>query len=164
MLLASSPALADEVREMEILGWVENIWLRDPDIKLKAKLDSGAETSSLHALIVKKFRKDGKRWVRFQVENPRTGELVTLVRERQRTIGIVRHFTDNQVRPTVLMKFCISGKEHETEFSLVDRNNFNYPVLLGRKTLEQFALIDAGNTFLAERGCARKTKILVEPE
>ena len=166
MLMLPAPLSAEDVREMEILGWVENIWLRGPDMRLKAKLDSGAETSSLHAIIIKRFREDGKRWVRFQVQDPRSGKVITVVRERQRTIGIVRHAGENQVRPTVLMKYCISGKEHEAEFSLVDRNQFNYPVLLGRDALEQYALIDAGSTFLAERGCAKKKKKapVLEPE
>lgn len=156
MLALPGLAFAEDVRELEILGWVEYVWLRDPNIKLKGKMDSGAETSSLHAIILKKFRKDGKRWVRFQIKNPRTGKEVTLVRERQRTIGIVRHVGDNQVRPTVIMKFCLSGQMHEAEFSLVDRTQFNYPVLLGRNALQQFALIDTSATFLAERGCGKK--------
>lgn len=161
--LPAAAVIADEeapgkTTELKILGWVENVYLRDPDIKLKAKLDTGAETSSLGAIIVKKFRQDGKRWVRFQVEDPRTGELTTVVRERQRTIGIVRHFMENQVRPTVLMTFCISGVEREVEFSLIDRTEFIYPVLLGRNALEKFTLVDAGDTFMAEKGCVKKKK------
>jgi hypothetical protein len=155
---AKAADASDPPEDFKILGWVENIYLRDPDIKIKAKLDTGAETSSLSAIIVKKFRKDGKRWVRFQVENPRNGELVTLVRERKRTIGIVRHSGENQVRPTVKMKYCLSGVEREAEFSLIDRSEFIYPALLGRNALEHFALIDAGETFLAEKGCVRKKK------
>lgn len=144
---------ADEYRELEILGWVENVWLMEPAFKAKAKLDSGAETSSLHAIIVKKFRKDDKRWVRFQVEDPTTGELITLVRERVRTIGIVQHDGDNQVRPVVTMSMCVAGRILDTEVSLTDRSQFNYPLLLGRNTLERFALIDPGNTFLSDKGC-----------
>ena len=155
---ASADESVQTAGDLKILGWVENIYLRDPDIKLKAKLDTGAETSSLSAIIVKKFREDGKRWGRFQIEDPRTGELTTLVRERQRTIGIVRHSGENQVRPTVLMKFCISGAEREMEFSLIDRSEFIYPALLGRNALEGFTLVDAGETFMAEKGCAKKKK------
>lgn len=128
---------ADEYRELEILGWVENVLLTESAIKLKAKLDSGAETSLLHAIIVKKFRKDEKRWVRFQVEDPETGELSTLVRERVRTIGIVQHEGDNQVRPVVIMSMCVAGRTLDTEVSLTDRIQFNYPLLLGRNTPEQ---------------------------
>jgi len=160
--LAAGPVLAEEgpakSNDLKILGWVENIYLRDPDIKIKAKLDTGAETSSLSAHIVKKFRKDGKRWVRFEIEDPRSGEMITVVRERQRTIGIVRHTGENQVRATVLMRFCVSGVEREEEFSLIDRSEFIYPALLGRNALEHFALVDASDTFLAEKGCAKKKK------
>ncbi|GAG91366.1 unnamed protein product, partial [marine sediment metagenome] len=58
MLMVFATEVKAENRNLEILGWVENVRLMDPDIKLKAKLDTGAETSSLDVNIVKKFRKD----------------------------------------------------------------------------------------------------------
>jgi len=152
-LPASAGLAAGEYRELEILGWVENVWLKDPGFKMRAKLDTGAETSSLHAVIVKKFRKGGKRWVRFEVEDPASGERTTLVRERVRTIGIIQHAGDNQTRPTVIMQICVAGRTLETEVSLIDRSQFNYPLLLGRNTLQGFALIDPGNTFLSNESC-----------
>jgi hypothetical protein len=91
-LLAASPwpCLA-AAKDMEILGWVEYAKLPALDLELKAKLDTGAETSSLDARIIKKFRKDGKRWVRFAVIDREHGEEHVLVRERVRTIGVVQH-------------------------------------------------------------------------
>jgi hypothetical protein len=120
---------------------------------LRAKLDSGAETSSLDARIIKRFRKGGKRWVRFAVINPRTGEEHVLVRERVRTIGVVQHDGVNQVRPTVRVQMCVSDRLLDVEVSLVDRGVFTYRLLLGRTALESFALIDPGNTFLSRPQC-----------
>ena len=143
-------------RNLEILGWVENAWLHEPEMKIKAKLDTGAETSSLDAEIVKKFRKGGKRWVRFRVKDRESNEEHLLVRERIRTIGVVQHDGSRQVRPVVSIDMCIAGRSLETEVSLVDRGEFIYPMLLGRNALDSFALIDPANTFLGGSECEHK--------
>lgn len=154
MILASLPAqVFGEARDLVILGWVENVHLPDPGFELKAKLDSGAETSSLDARIIKKFRKDGRRWVRFAITDPATGDEFVLVRERVRTIGVVQHEGTTQVRPTVMVQVCIADRLLDVEVSLVDRSQFTYRLLLGRRALRSFALIDAGNTFLSEPRC-----------
>ena len=140
-------------RDLEIVGWVERVRLIDPDINLKAKLDTGAETSSLDVEVVKKFRKEEKRWVRFRLIDPETGEEHIIVRERLRTVYIVRHDGARQPRPVVRMEICIAGRVLETEVSLIDRSEFTYPLLLGRKSLASFALIDPGNTYLSRPDC-----------
>jgi len=159
-LLLVSPALgaSDAARDLVILGWVEKVYLPDPGFGLKAKLDSGAETSSLDARIIKKFRKGGKRWVRFSVTDPATGEEFVLVRERVRTIGVIQHEGNNQLRPTVMMQVCIADRLLDVEVSLVDRSEFSYRVLLGRRALRSFALVDSGSTFLTEPRCKIPTK------
>lgn len=145
-----------ENRELEILGWVENATLIEPVIHLKAKLDTGAETSSLDADIIKKFRKHGKRWVRFSVSDRDSGEVFILVRERVRTISVVQHEGDSQTRPVVNMAVCIAGQIVHAEVSLINRSEFIYPLLLGRSALESFALVDPANTFLSEPDCESK--------
>lgn len=163
MAVLSAPAVAksrnaDEPDELRILGWVEYVHLIEPGFELKAKLDTGARTSSLDARIIKKFRQYGKRWVRFAVRHPETGEETVLVRERERTIGIVQHEGENDVRPTVIMAVCLAGKTREIEVSLVDRSRFEYPMLVGRRALKRFALIDSGETFLSEPDCQDQGK------
>lgn len=139
--------------DLLVLGWVETVILAEPGYEMSAKLDSGAATSSLDARIIKKFRKGGKRWVRFAVADPDSGEEYVLVRERVRTIGIVQHVGDNHVRPTVMMQVCVANRLMDIEVSLTDRGDFNYPILLGRSALASFALVDSGETFLSDPGC-----------
>lgn len=150
-------------RDLVILGWVETVTLPEVGLKIKAKLDSGAETSSLDARIVKKFRKDGRRWVRFTLMDPQSGEEHVLVRERVRTIGVVQHEGNNQIRPTVMMQVCIANRLLDVEVSLVDRSEFSYPLLMGRRALSSFALIDSGNTHLTSPRCKISAE-LAEPE
>lgn len=140
-------------RDLEIVGWIENVVLPGPGIILKAKLDTGAETSSLSAAIIKKFRQGGKRWIRFRITDRQSGKEYIVVRQRVRTIGVIQHDGSTQTRPVVLMKVCIASRLLETEVSLIDRSEFNYPLLLGRNTLKSFALVDPGNTFLSRPQC-----------
>ena len=153
MLAATPAAAAASTRDLVILGWVETVYLTEPGIKLKAKVDSGAETSSLDARIIKKFRQHGKRWVRFVLVDPMSGEEFVLVRERVRTIGVVQHDGGNQLRPTVTLQVCVADRLLDIEFSLVDRSEFSYRLLLGRRALKTFALIDPGNTYLTQPRC-----------
>jgi len=148
----SAPCQAGQ-QELKILGWVEYARLPELDLEVKAKLDTGAETSSLDARIIKKFRKGGKRWVRFSVFDQADGEEHVIVRERVRTIAVVQHDGSRQTRPVVKMAVCFAGLRMETELSLIDRSEFIYPLLLGRSALGSNALVDSGSTFLSEPGC-----------
>jgi len=150
--LLTTSAWSDTI-DLQILGWVENARLPDPDLDLKAKLDTGAETSSLDARVLKKFRKAGKRWIRFSITDRDSGEEFVMVRERIRTIGVVQHDGSRQTRPVVMLDICIAGQLLKTEVSLIDRSEFNYALLLGRSALASFALVDAGSTFLSRPGC-----------
>ena len=149
VLTLTTSAWSDAL-DLQILGWIENAFLPDPGLALKAKLDTGAETSSLDARVMKKFRKAGKRWIRFAVTDRESGEEFVMVRERVRTIGVVQHDGTRQTRPVVMLEICIAGRLLETEVSLIDRSEFNYALLLGRSALATFALVDAGSTFLSK--------------
>lgn len=141
-------------REAGMLGYVERVRLPDPGIVVEAKLDTGAKTSSLSAQIIKKFRRDGRRWVRFRLIDPDSGQSHIIVRERVRTVAIIQHDGERQIRPVVRMPLCIAGHRIETEVSLIDRSEFSYPLLLGRNTLAPIALVDPGTTHLSEPDCA----------
>jgi hypothetical protein len=152
MLTLTTSAWSDSL-DLQILGWIENAFLPDPGLALKAKLDTGAETSSLDARVLKKFRKAGKRWIRFAVTDRDSGEEFVMVRERVRTIGVVQHDGSRQTRPVVMLEICIADQLLKTEVSLIDRSEFNYALLLGRSALASFALIDASSTFLGQSDC-----------
>lgn len=163
LLCAQSSGAVAGIADLKILGWVENAYLPDPGLEVKAKLDSGAETSSLDSRVIKKFRQDGKRWVRFSIIDRESGNEFILVKERVRTIGVVQHDGSRQTRPVVIMDLCIGGQQMTTEVSLIDRSEFNYPLLLGRSALEGFTLIDPGNVFLADADCQSGQDSEIDP-
>src|SRR5690606_41240634 len=56
-------------------------------------------------------------------------------------------------RPVVKMRMCIGNRIYEEQFSLRDRSDMTYPVLLGRRTIEHIGLIDVSSTFLLPLEC-----------
>lgn len=135
-----------------IMGWLESIFIRPWNRRLTAKLDTGAKSSSLHADRIEHFGKNGEDWVRFNLGDIEDKKLppITVEKPLLRTVNIKCKGDDCQPskRDVVLLTLCKNGKEYETEFNLVDRSNFNYPVLLGRSFLKDVALVDASETFL----------------
>lgn len=161
MLVTVAPVkAANAPLARSLLGWVEWVVLEPQKLRVKARLDTGAKTSSLHAVDVMEFRRGGRKWVRFKVPLDRHkkgygGKPPTLTYERPVAdmILIKRKNAHVQPRYVVEMAFCINGHVHQARFSLTDRSNFNYPVLLGRRFLGDVTLVDPRESFLAQRQC-----------
>jgi len=170
----AQPAIAAGSRDREplskdIYGYLEDVALVDAGFDLPAKLDTGADTSSLDATKIKRFRRKDVSWVRFTVENPSNGELVTLEKHYARSARIKRHDGEHQRRPVVEVEVCLGGVQRKVEVSLIDRSHFEYPLLLGRSALEGLALVDSELTFTSEPSCelegtGARGKELEEPE
>ncbi|MDN6318959.1 MAG: ATP-dependent zinc protease [Marinobacter sp.] len=165
--LAETPK-KEEAAVPETLGFVEWVVMNDTGLRLKARLDTGAKTSSLHAVNVEEFEQDDQKWVKFQIpladhtvqpaaedSNIDQEEIILeLERPVERTVLIKRKGAESQRRYVVMMDFCIAGTTHETQFSLTDRGNFSYPVLLGRRFMrDDNILIDSADSFLAKKEC-----------
>ncbi|MCU9522624.1 ATP-dependent zinc protease [Pseudomonas aeruginosa] len=138
-------------------GWIEQSWLMPERMQAKAKLDTGALTSSLDARNIHRYKKDGERWVRFDVVLPTADSKapvsVTFERKVLRLIK-VRGAGGSDSRPVVAMDICLGAKLLREQFSLRDRGNMNYPVLLGRRTLEHLGAVDVvSRTFTRKPTC-----------
>lgn len=155
LCVACHPLAADEEepRSKSIFGWIEDVYLMPNKISFKAKLDTGAKTSSLSALNIEHFERDDDEWVRFEIEEGEKREAIEFEAEVTRTVRIKEHGGGYHKRPVVEMVFCLGHLRKEVEVSLVDRSNFNYPVLLGRNFLRGDILVDAGETYLTKPDC-----------
>lgn len=148
-------------RERVIMGWLEPLMLLPSGVTLKAKLDSGAKTSSIHAKNINRFKKDGEDWVSFDIPvQEDKKDLIALHIERPlvRDVVIKRHLTNAHERPVVTLPFCMNGEDHEAQFNLIDRSRFNYPVLLGRLFIKKVALIDPGAVYINNRMSECRTR------
>jgi len=139
-----------------IAGWVENVRVENQTYDLKAKLDTGAKTSSIYAINIKPFKKNGKRWARFTLLlNDSRGKehKLELEKPRLRKANIKNHDGDHDQRYVVNLDLCFNGRKFVTEFTLADRSEYIYGVLLGRQFLKKAAIIDPNSTFLTLSSC-----------
>lgn len=136
-------------------GWVEEGRIRPENIAVKVKLDTGALTSSMHAEDLQRFEKDGEDWLRFTVAvTDIDGKRRSDVFERRvlREIA-VRGAAGEETRPVVRLSICIGDTVYTEPFTLNDRDDMNYPVLIGRRTIEDMGVVDVTRTFTAEPDC-----------
>ncbi len=138
--------------ELKIVGWIEKVRLYPGNFLVHAKLDSGAEYSSLDANNLKEFQRAGRRWVRFDLTN-QDGQKITMERPLLREATIKRHFLRSQKRPVVKLGVCLGNIYKETEVNLVDRSGFLYRMLIGRKFMEGIVAIDPGAKYTVEPAC-----------
>jgi hypothetical protein len=162
-------ALASSVAaEPLIAGWVEQVRLMEAGIDVHAKLDSGADHSSLNATDLFEFERDGRRWVRFSLRN-REGEQVQIERPVVR-IARIRRRADNtpnsgsggeafpakrpgNTRPVIELTLCVGDLARRVEVNLADRGKFKYQLLIGRSFLKQGVLIDSASSYRAPPSC-----------
>ncbi len=139
------------VRGKAILGRVEYAWLEDVNQYLKARIDTGAKSSSLNATKIQRFERDGDRWVRFDVAMS-DSEVVTVEAPLVRHVRIRQASIDElERRPVVKLHIRLGEIDEETEFTLSDRRNMLYPILLGRSFLRDIVMVDVAKKFTRRR-------------
>lgn len=143
-----------------IAGWVEKIRIENQPYDIKAKLDTGAKTSSIYATNIEAFKKNGKRWARFTLmldDSKGKTHKLQLEKPRARKANIKNHDGKHDKRYVVELDICFNGRQYSTEFTLADRNEYIYGVLLGREFLKRTAIVDANRTFLTLAACSTST-------
>jgi len=148
-----SGALVEKV----IAGRIEHVSLGvRPSFVVKAKLDTGATTSSIHAENVHGFSKNGQNWVRFDLvlHNEKGDQFrQTLEQPLKRKVRIKNHDGNHDLRYVVVLDICFDGRMRRSSFTLADRTEFNYQVLLGREFLNGLAIVDPEKTYITHATC-----------
>jgi len=72
---------------------------------------------------------------------------------KARRVRIKNTDGDHDRRAVVELEICFDGRKHVTEFTLADRSEYIYDVLLGREFLQGVAVVDPENTFLTQASC-----------
>ncbi|WP_280545855.1 MULTISPECIES: ATP-dependent zinc protease [unclassified Halomonas] len=140
----------------EILGRSEWIGLPGVGTYLKARIDSGATTSSLSATKITRFERDGENWVRFKLGLNDDDSLVESVRGEwieapvERRVRIIQASGEDS-RPVISLLMTLGPLRETVQFSLNDRTHLDHPVLLGRRFLMDIAVIDVAEQYLHER-------------
>ncbi len=135
-----------------VIGIYEHVALPVQGLTLKAKIDSGAKNSSLHAVDINLFLQNGRQWVSFKTENGK-GEVINLSAPVHRIAKIKRHNQPSQKRPVIKTEVCIGNTLRTVEVNLIDRSVLNYPLLIGRSYIEDNFLIDVSQSYTREPNC-----------
>ena len=143
--------------EKLVVGWVERVRIYPGDFEIHAKIDTGAKTSSLNAPDLKVFTRDGEEWVSFEVTN-RGGVTQRFEEKIFRVSKIRQHGGRIQQRPVVMLGVCVGIVYKMTEVNLIDRKNFNYQMLIGRRLMKDQVIVDPGRTFIVKPQCDRNAK------
>ena len=134
-----------------LTGWRE--WVRLPGVGVpwvKAKIDTGAQTSALHAGDITEFNRDGDTWVRFTVQPWQLSEsdavTVELPLHDRRTVrSSSGHAQDRLV---VMMDIELADQVIPAEVTLTDRDEMVFRMLIGREALRQGFIVDSSASFL----------------
>jgi hypothetical protein len=147
--------------KLSVVGWRE--WLALPDLgieHIKAKVDTGARTSALHAFYVEPFEHRGKQWVRFRI-HPLQGnsqyvvECTAPVKDRRVVSDSGGHREDRYVIETTI---SLGVSRWLAELTLTDRDSMKFRMLLGRTALADNFLVDPGASYALGKKPARRHK------
>jgi hypothetical protein len=152
--LSASAALAGE---LPTIGWVEPVRIEGTGLLVEAKIDTGADYSSLDARDIKAFEKDGSEWVSFAAVG-RGGKRVTVERRIYRYATIDRAGGSKQRRPVVLLGLCLGSVYRVVQVNLVDRGTLEYRMLVGRDFLQGRYLVDSARTQVTTPSCSETGK------
>jgi len=152
-IIAPSPEPVEPTPTHDIvLGSIEKVVIDSIKQTFDARVDTGAATSSLNAVDIEEFERNGKKWVRFHLADSSKSE-----KEKNTWIEapIIRYVKIRQVtseeleRRAVVELWVRVGKIHEkAQFTLADRSHMNHPILLGREFMRDIALVDVSRTYI----------------
>ncbi|GAA3947573.1 ATP-dependent zinc protease [Microbacterium soli] len=135
-------------------GWRE--WVSLPDLGvdwIKAKIDTGARTSSLHAFDVTEFTRDGEEWVRFAVHPWQETRADAVAHEcpvhDRRAVRSSSGHAEHRI--VVVLRMRLVGHDVQGEVTLTNRDEMGFRMLIGRQVLRRGFVVDPAKSFLGGR-------------
>lgn len=137
-----------------LTGWRE--WVSLPDLGvdwLKAKIDTGARTSSLHAFDIHEFDREGEAWVRFQVKPWQDSQEDAVVVECPVHDRRAVRSSSGHAQERLVVKFLVRLVDREVlaEVTLSNRDEMGFRMLIGREALRRGYVVDPARSFLGGR-------------
>jgi len=152
--IESKDAVADQ---KTIIGWLEEVYLPEQDFVIKAKIDTGAKNTSIHAMDVEYINKGkgkGSR-VRFKTMDLK-GRHRIIEADVVREARIKKSSLITITRPEIEMEICLGGVRKRIRVNLCDRGGMNYRMILGRTALEGDFVVDVSKKYIARPSCQKE--------
>lgn len=141
----------------QTIGWIEHVSIQPEKMLMKAKIDTGADNSSIHAEDIRITEKDNVELVKFTLRN-KQGETMQLEKPLVRYALIKRKGAKPLQRPVVEMDLCVGNTVKTVPVNLANRKNFTYRMLIGRSYLKQGYVVDSNRQYIAEPTCGDKSE------
>lgn len=143
-LPAPQPPMASTAGKLHlpIIGAVEWARVEPANLWMESRIDTGADTTSIHAEEIQLLEKDGKRYVSFVLIDALTGSRHTQELRLRRRVLIKQNDGPDQRRYVVRMWVTLGDARARIDVNLTDRSNFEYPLLIGRNFLTDTMIVD----------------------
>jgi hypothetical protein len=139
------------MEEKIVVGWREFLSLPDLGIDtIKAKVDTGAKTSCLHAFQLEPFDKNGEAWIRFWI-HPKQKDVEEVITCEAKIIDerVVRDSGGHEEKRFVIQSTIELDKQRwSVELTLTNRENMAFRMLLGRTAMTNRIIVDPTQSFL----------------
>ncbi|MEE4145454.1 MAG: ATP-dependent zinc protease [Halieaceae bacterium] len=135
--------------DLPIVGAVEWATVEPGGIRMPARIDTGAATTSIHAQDIELVEKDGKRWVHYSLVDPATDEKVQVEQRLHRKVVIKQSDGEDLRRYVVRMWITIGEARALVDVALSDREQMEYPLSIGRNMLVDTVIVDVSRKNLA---------------
>lgn len=137
-----------------VIGWRE--WVQLPDLgvsEMKAKVDTGADNSSLHAFNLERFERDGVEYVRFEIHPKQRSRKPSIRCEAPLAMEkkVKNPGGRTELRPVIRTRVVVAGEELEALVNLTSRDEMGFRMLLGRRAVRSRFVIDPGRSYLGAR-------------
>ena len=133
----------------QVLGLYEKARLPDLELNMEAKMDTGAEISSVDARNIELFERDRKKWVKFELHRTSRG-VKPMELPVKEIVRIRRPGSTAAERPVVNMTISIGEITQPIDVSLTTRENYSYPLLIGRNFMQDLTVVDVEKSHIAD--------------
>ena len=152
LLTAMVPVAAFSTSQKHVAGYVEQVRFYPGQLSMAAKIDTGAENSSLDGRNVERFTRGSESWIRFSLRTD-ANQSAVIELPVHRIARIRRHGGRVEEREVVMLGICLGPVYRTVEANIVDRSGLDYPMLIGRSFLDGVFLVDPGEKFLLAPDC-----------
>ncbi len=139
-----------QLDDKTILGQSEWVYVSAVKDNFKGRIDTGATTSSINAVDIERFERDGEKWVRFNLTHAQ-GEKAEMIESKIVRIAKIVQSSKPGVeteRPVIQLHVRIGDTANLTEFTLTSRLHMKYPVLIGRTFMKDVVLVDVSKEYI----------------
>jgi len=145
-----APIQVSHIDDKTILGQAEWVYVSTVKDNFRGRIDTGATTSSINAVHIERFERDGEKWVRFNLTHAE-GENAEIIEAKVVRVAKIIQSSNpdaNTERLVVKLHVRIGDVSQLTEFTLTNRTHMAYPVLIGRTFMRDVILVDVSKEYI----------------